>query len=321
MRSLRHLIFEESNQESCIQISIKVLDKVLEFVFNVLYKESINKDVYSNFVQKTYFEKFSLRLDQLHELILSQKAKENHFLYEIFQKLLESDTILINNERLLNPSIILQGLQQDATFVKLLQPPFLTIIHGDLHFDNILVNDRLAKNIKLKLIDPRGFQYKGYPPGIGDIAYDIGKLLHSANGYYDFIHSGYMIANINSIKNKQDRSSEMASLLKENWATVLHKGGGSGDVLISHKQVVQQWSWYVFDILSQHIKTWIEENGYLQQDPYFWLRAKFNEAMHFCTMPKFHLQEDIVRTISIQIRGVELLNQFYKDYNKGLFTS
>lgn len=57
-----------------------------------------------------------------------------------------------------------------------------TVIHGDLHFANILydINSRL-----IKLIDPRGsFGDSGI---FGDCKYDMAKLRHSISGGYNFI--------------------------------------------------------------------------------------------------------------------------------------
>ena len=60
--------------------------------------------------------------------------------------------------------------------------PQLCIIHGDLCFSNILVENDLGF---LRVIDPRGSfgKYDIY----GDPRYDIAKLMHSLDGQYDWI--------------------------------------------------------------------------------------------------------------------------------------
>jgi thiamine kinase-like enzyme/CheY-like chemotaxis protein len=314
MKSLRHLIFEESDKKSCIEISKKVLEQVLDFTFNQMYTKDVRQDIDLKFIDETYFNKYSSRLNQIQELVRELKNTNSSPALDAYERLLNSKDIQFEGKKLLNPAAILEQLKTDASFIKLLTPPFLTIIHGDLHFDNILVNDRLPKKIKIKLIDPRGFQLIGYPPGSGDVAYDIGKLLHSAHGYYDFIHEGYLTAEIGSFKYLKNGSLEVPTLGRQEWADVPHKGGGSGDIMTSHRRIVQSWTWDVFDELAQYIQTWIEKSDYSEKDPNWWLRSRFNEAMHFCTMGRFHIREDVGRVIAIQIRGIELMNEFIQDF-------
>ncbi len=61
-----------------------------------------------------------------------------------------------------------------------------SILHGDLCFSNILYDSRLDK---ITLIDPRGSF--GTPGIFGDLRYDLGKLLHSSTGRYDFLSNGH----------------------------------------------------------------------------------------------------------------------------------
>ncbi len=130
-----------------------------------------------------------------------------------------------------------------------------------------------------------------------------------------------MIPDIGSFKYPSNDKVEVLPLKQEEWATVPEKQGGSGAIITSHKRVVQIWAWGLFDALTEYIKMWISNSDYAQEDPNWWLRAKFNEAMHFCTMGKFHLQEDVGRAIAIQMRGIELMNMFYKDYKSSAFNS
>lgn len=58
----------------------------------------------------------------------------------------------------------------------------LTLIHGDLCFSNIMVDDDFSF---IKLIDPRG-KFGTYDI-YGDPRYEMAKLFHSVDGKYDFI--------------------------------------------------------------------------------------------------------------------------------------
>jgi hypothetical protein len=63
-----------------------------------------------------------------------------------------------------------------------------TLIHGDFCFSNILYD---ARADLIRVIDPRGMNPAGVITPFGDIRYDIGKLHHSAVGWYDLIIAGY----------------------------------------------------------------------------------------------------------------------------------
>lgn len=62
-----------------------------------------------------------------------------------------------------------------------------TIMHGDFCFSNILYNSR---NQRISVIDPRGYVFPNEVEIYGDLRYDIAKLSHSINGFYDLIVAG-----------------------------------------------------------------------------------------------------------------------------------
>ena len=63
----------------------------------------------------------------------------------------------------------------------------LGVLHGDLCFSNVLYDTR---SDKIKVIDPRGIDFKGNFTCIGDLRYDLSKINHSVIGLYDYIVSG-----------------------------------------------------------------------------------------------------------------------------------
>ena len=69
---------------------------------------------------------------------------------------------------------------------------FFSIIHGDLCFTNILVEDSYDF---LRLIDPRG--NFGLFDIYGDSRYEIAKLCHSLEGKYDYIIEDMFEINVN----------------------------------------------------------------------------------------------------------------------------
>lgn len=66
-------------------------------------------------------------------------------------------------------------------------PVVPAVLHGDLCFSNILFDSRSER---LKVIDPRGLNFKGAFSIHGDQKYDLAKLAHSVIGLYDFIIAG-----------------------------------------------------------------------------------------------------------------------------------
>ena len=89
--------------------------------------------------------------------------------------------IIVNNHQY-------RSLNEIAGILKMVIPDMLyqvdhfSIIHGDLCFSNIMVDETCSF---IKVIDPRGKfgKYDIY----GDFRYELAKLLHSIDGKYDFI--------------------------------------------------------------------------------------------------------------------------------------
>ncbi|GAI61497.1 unnamed protein product, partial [marine sediment metagenome] len=95
---------------------------------------------------------------------------------EIMNRILSYSKIKLNGEIYKNPSNIISTIKKKND---LFEPEYLYRCHGDLHFANILV----SHDYDFMLVDPRG----DLEPW--DIAYDIGKLIHSCHGLYDFLHT------------------------------------------------------------------------------------------------------------------------------------
>ena len=75
---------------------------------------------------------------------------------------------------------MIDKISKSRELVDILTPKKTHMIHGDFHFDNILIDPNKTSNFIL--IDTRG-ESKGF-----DYAYDLGKLWHSFHGMYGMIH-------------------------------------------------------------------------------------------------------------------------------------
>lgn len=92
-----------------------------------------------------------------------------------------NSNIVINGNKYCSLNQLEEILKKEIP-MRLLQLEQFNIIHGDLCFPNILIDDELSI---IKVIDPRGSfgRYDIY----GDRRYELAKLLHSVDGKYDFI--------------------------------------------------------------------------------------------------------------------------------------
>jgi dTDP-glucose pyrophosphorylase len=116
-----------------------------------------------------YVTKTIDRLDQM------KKQKD-------WARLLAMPEIRINGTTCKNIDHFLPTLP--ARVKKLYKKQDMAFLHGDMCLSNILYD---AQSRLIKLVDPRG--YFGKMGVYGDIKYDLGKLRHSFDGYYEFIIS------------------------------------------------------------------------------------------------------------------------------------
>jgi len=86
---------------------------------------------------------------------------------------------MLNGQLYWNAPAMIAYMQASPDFNQLIALKHVSsYVHGDLHFENILIDPKAQK---FKLVDPRGYRYC-------DVYYDFGKLSHSLNGKYDFLH-------------------------------------------------------------------------------------------------------------------------------------
>lgn len=262
----RSLIDGEVNAEK----AFKILENLFDFMFNKLYSKNV-KLPSKNLVEDIYFNRTEERFDEA-----KRKAK-------IFHDLINAEKIIINSKSYQNVPQIFQSLKKNKKFIEMLTPPFVNLIHGDLHFDNILIDGSDFSNFIL--IDPRGKMYNGEVEG--DYAYDLGKTWHSLNGLYDFIHEGKFNLDI-AIKN---------SVVSSEFNIVPY------NALKEYKNIFSNLPL----ILSKYKR--------LKEDQYWDIRTSFNEVVHFCSMAPFHIKGDNVEKLAIAmyLRGVMLLDKFLDD--------
>jgi choline kinase len=242
--------------------SIDFLIYLVNFMKNNVY--NINPTAtHKNYVNSVHYYRVLVRKD-----ITCERAP-------IFQKIFNADSIYLNGVEYTNILPLINQMYCCEQLTKKLTPPQLNLIHGDLHFDNILVNPN-KHPFNFKLVDPKGFK-------VGDSMYDISKLIHDFNGLYDFIYE-YMF----DLKWKIKNNKLYATLNFHNCKAVDE-----------------------FNKIKDYFI--IELTKIFEEDQNWYLRAKFIEAINFCSLQPFHLVNDGIesKSIAMYLIGVKLINYFW----------
>ena len=266
-RNLREYIFDGHFDADA---AVSFLEKLLDWMFQNVYSRKI-EDAPDDWVMEKHINRV---LDRLIEC--SQKS-------DILAKLINAEKIVINEVEYKNIKELYTNLAEKKELIDILSPKDLVMIHGDLHFQNILVYSE--NDLGFMLVDPRG-ELRG-----SDIYYDMGKLWHSFHGKYDFIHSDQF---------KLDLS----------WRE---------KTPIAKFEITNKYSEKVYDEIYQKFMNVITKYDVIRQDSYWEMKALFAEASHFCSVSTFHIgkTKTAERAVVLYLIGVILINEFYQKYLSG----
>lgn len=253
-------------------IACDILNKIFDFMYVNFYSK-INKDVPSDFIKKTHFDRVLERID-----LVKKQTK-------IFDKIISKKYVLMDGKKYQNALSIIENFKSENKLIKMLSPCWTSKIHGDLHFDNILIDidqDNVLTNFVL--IDPRGYSQDS------DYGYDLGKLWHSFHGLYDFVNNG-----CSNIDYKEISKTEIEVCIQ-----------------FSNRNILREYEF----ILDKFPKLLDEKYKLNAIDKYWEFRTLFTEAMHFLSLPDFHLRFDEreEKAISLYMIGVKLLNKVWENY-------
>jgi len=219
---------------------IDKLDIILKFLFKNIYSIPTRKTP-KHWLEKVHFDRVFSRFESI---------KNNKNLNDI----LSAETIFIDDCEYKNLMVLIKEVQNQTKVLDMYSPVELRNIHGDFHLQNILVDINSNDFI---LVDPRG-DIEG-----SDIFYDIGKLWHSVNGLYDFIHTDIATFEMSSIDNKMH--------FKVNY--------GPENLLEKYCDLRIK----IYHLLKDYFN---------DLDSKWYLKMLFNEAMHFSSLLTFHLKND-----------------------------
>lgn len=264
--SLRRLLL---NQEIGVEEAIFLIDNILSFVFKNLYEiNRVKGDI--GWVYRLHIQRVETRLQQL--------MNEN----EVMAQVIAAPEVEINGVSFRNIPDMINQIRLRPMFIEKVAPPIISKIHGDLHFQNILVNQVRSADPLFVLMDPRG-ELEG-----SDYIYDIGKLWHSVHGLYDFIHEDLF-----HVKTSVTGKKVTASLT------------------FKHLQAIGTYQ-EIWNLLPNIVSKYVN----LQEDPFWEMRALFAEAMHFCSVMPFHLKGDSIErsALALYFTAVKLINDFAERY-------
>ena len=169
-----YFTFYPFSQYSRIYIFSSLIDKLIK-----LYKNNqISNKSYKKLLKQILWDKTINRINEWDR-----------------KDLISMERIQINNESYLGVFQVLERLKDAIMKLSNGCDEFISIIHGDPAFSNILFSPR---NMIYKLIDPRGSF--GIDTIYGDYRYDIAKLRHCYHGRYDEITND--LFEIEEVKNK-----------------------------------------------------------------------------------------------------------------------
>jgi choline kinase len=265
--SLRRMLFD----------GIINADKAMEILLNLL--EFMFKNIYSKVYGKGGLE----WLYKLHFERISNRWHTTITRAPVFRRVLKAKKIILNGKELINAPILIQSIKARPKLLEELAPRIITMVHGDLHFQNILIKPDDNSKYNFILTDPRG-ELNGSDP-----IYDIGKLWHSFHGLYDFMHEDLF-----DIKLRM-----------------------SNDVVQAELKIMDMKSLYEYKKICEQFPKLLENFHPLNEMYDNWkMRTLFTEAIHFCTLMPFHLKGDgkEERAIAMYLTGVKILNDLYYNY-------
>lgn len=215
-------------------------------------------------------------LEQYHFQRLWHRLRHTLDRAPVFNELFAARRIWINGRAYHNVPQLLLQFERSERACGLARPDFVSpYVHGDLHFENIMVDPASSD---FRLVDPRGYEYC-------DLYYDLGKISHSTNGKYDFVHE---------------------NRFQLSWAA------GNGEVEAEFRLTPSP----ILDLYDQIDLAMRPLYRMVTGDPLAEERTLFAEAMHFCTMMPFHLRKDgrEDKSVAIYLTGTILLNEVFERF-------
>ncbi len=263
-RNLREHIFDGHFDA---EAAMNFLEHLLDWMFENVYSRKVS-DAPADWARQKHVRRVLERLTEC-----SEKSP-------LLRQLISADKIVINGVEHKNIREIFTAIEKNDEFLRAVNPNELIMIHGDLHFQNILVYR--GNDMGFMLVDPRG-ELDG-----SDLYYDMGKLWHCFHGKYDLVHT--------------DQFN-----FKLTW---------DGDVPIADYELTNKYFVEVCDEILLQFPERIKKYAPIRNDPLWELKINFAETAHFASVATFHVDKakSHDRAAVLYLIGVQLSNEFYNKY-------
>ncbi|MEA2036089.1 MAG: NTP transferase domain-containing protein, partial [Nanoarchaeota archaeon] len=271
--TLRTLLVDKSLSADTALYLLKIM---IDFMFSRIYNKRVSNKT-KDYTQKIHLNRIKQRL-----LMTSQKSK-------ILGKIINSRHIVINGKKFYNIPTIIKLIEEDKSILRKLKPSFTSMVHGDLHFDNFLVDISQMPMVKFILFDPRGIDKKY------NYTYDLGKLWHSFNSKYDLIHEGQF-----------------------KLGYKFNRGDFIADMSFTDKRLFS-----VYSKIKDEFPKILNSIPEIKKDKNWLMRTKFSEMSHLCSVMPFHIKYDEKERLAIALYlvGVKLANDFVFEYCRDIAKS
>ena len=290
------------------------LRPILNFVVHDLHPSKVSP-MTPDFLDRAVFQKYeNAQADRLAFIQTKLAAKngvdrEERSCLADYRALLEAGEVMVDGMMCENAAAILQRIKASPSLCKMLTPPRLYHVHGDLSFNNVLINVEDVANFTL--IDPKPLL------GGGDMAKDFASLLFPCQGGFALFTRDYFDVEV-------DREGGLLRVEIDLWGNepkaVLRKyaeGKGSGGVF-EEVQILDGTERGALDEISQQLPTLIREilNGSQAEEDDTWLmRAELHQAVSLCSLLLAHLEESPECAVACHAMGLKLLTQWWEKYS------
>jgi len=321
--SVKSLLLDQVDPQYSQEITHTIFTRVLDVAFSVIYSAQKTGPPDPSFLHTACVKKLNERLAQSLAIISNRNRRkeppEFKKAYDLYSGLLNGKQIVYDSEVIENPKRVVDQLTDMGAFSEL-NPTHLCLVHGDMHFDNILVR-LYPEPIKLIFVDPRGFRITNEDLGVYDPAYDLGKLLHSAQGEYDFITSGFRTLEVSKCRHSRT-SIQFPSITDSERVESRKRNGASTAATTSYRKPMKPWLPAVYSETAAFIRKYIEKRQIEFGDKHLGCRAELYSAFHLLTTGPAHLGVDPTRALALYLNGARALWSFKtKYYHAGTMTA
>ena len=291
------------------------LRPILDFLIHHLHPFRISR-VPPDFLEETVFQKYGKARAEHRAFVHAKLAERTNICEEElshlegYGRLLEASEVMVDGMACGSARAVLHRVKSNPSLCRLLVPPRLYHIHGDMFFKNILINPERAEGASFTLIDPKP------RVGGGDRAKDFANLLLSCQGGFTLFSHDYFDVDIDEDKGRLRVAINLWGAEPKVTLRKFADGKTSGGVF-EEVQVLDGTELAVLQDVGQNLPGLIHgvlSGGREEKDDRWLMRAELNQAVSLCSLILPHLQESPKRALACHAMGLKLLNEFWEKY-------